>query len=748
MDNINFFVFSSFLINLALSLFLLRNSLKTKSSSTRYFSYFGLTITFWCITMFLFRQVGTESESLLLSRILYFAASFTPSTYVIFCLSFLDQPVKRKSVFIIMFLNLVVAISTFHPQFINSVVIPASGEKIINFGIVYTILYTAYIPTLFMTGFSILIFKYFKYSTPLTKAQLSLIIIGSISTSSLAMVSNLLMPTFGDFRLNWFGQISTIIWISTVFYAIIRYQLFDIRVILGRVTYFSLTTVIVLIGYYFALNLTTVLFEDPRKIATLITGIPIALTFVLFYDGYRHYIQKNISSKLINPGFDIPEETIKYNSRMGSLVKYDTVTEELIKTIEQTTRPQYVGIISIVKGIYYLNEGTQKKNLNISVQRLVEIWEKVDFTILYTDLLEYDLPRKFLLYRDEILNIQAQMNKFGIKILAPIHKENKIYGVMALGPKEGDDLYNSVQIEYLRNLCEITALGMVRAYLYKDIDDFNKNLQNRIEAATHQIAEKNKRLEETLKFERDMLDILGHELRTPLGTVRNAIGVFGIKYQSGKISNEEVSKFVDMSTENIKREIQLLEALLASAKIDNQKLSLDFSQVDANDVVMDSFESYRYDSKTKGLDLRIELPETKLVGYADRLRIQQVMDNLTSNAVKYTATGTVTLKLEDIGDRLKFSVQDTGEGIAAEDIPKLGQKFFRINPYLNSDGKLGNRKIVRPGGTGIGLYVVFQLIKYMYGEISVTSKLGEGSVFSFTVKKYFDGIENTLKVNT
>src|SRR6185369_11816717 len=87
-------------------------------------------------------------------------------------------------------------------------------------------------------------------------------------------------------------------------------------------------------------------------------------------------------------------------------------------------------------------------------------------------------------------------------------------------------------------------------------------------------------------------------------------------------------------------------------------------------------------------------------------------------------------------------VTDTGEGIPEADIPKLGTKFFRANMYLKSDGKIGDRKIVRPGGTGIGLYVVFQIVKFMYGEVKVTSKVGEGSTFSFTVLKYTPELEN------
>jgi signal transduction histidine kinase len=152
-------------------------------------------------------------------------------------------------------------------------------------------------------------------------------------------------------------------------------------------------------------------------------------------------------------------------------------------------------------------------------------------------------------------------------------------------------------------------------------------------------------------------------------------------------------------------------------------------------------------AESKGLELINEIPDEEILLIADRIRIQQVLDNLVSNALKYTKYGKVTIKLEQSDDTVTMSVTDTGEGISAEDLNKLGQKFFRVKNFVKSEGKLGDRQIVRPGGTGIGLYVVFQLVKAMQGKIEVTSQLGEGSTFSVILPRYSpEKLQNMLSI--
>ena len=107
--------------------------------------------------------------------------------------------------------------------------------------------------------------------------------------------------------------------------------------------------------------------------------------------------------------------------------------------------------------------------------------------------------------------------------------------------------------------------------------------------------------------------------------------------------------------------------------------------------------------------------------YGDKVRTIEVLDNLIGNAVKYTKTGSVTVQTEYDADMVKVSIIDTGDGIPAEELPKLGNKFHRVGNYIESNEHVN---IVRPGGTGLGLFVVFGLVRLM-SDIWVESEVGK-----------------------
>jgi len=115
--------------------------------------------------------------------------------------------------------------------------------------------------------------------------------------------------------------------------------------------------------------------------------------------------------------------------------------------------------------------------------------------------------------------------------------------------------------------------------------------------------------------------------------------------------------------------------------------------------------------------------------YADRVRVVEILNNLISNAIKYTQQGQVTVTTKYDENFVTVIIQDTGKGIPKENLPKLGEKFYRIDNYLGSE-------IVRPGGTGLGLYVTFGLVRLMGGDIWVESEMDKGSTFTFTLPIY------------
>jgi len=243
-------------------------------------------------------------------------------------------------------------------------------------------------------------------------------------------------------------------------------------------------------------------------------------------------------------------------------------------------------------------------------------------------------------------------------------------------------------------------------------------------------------LEETYQKDKDMLDILGHELRTPLTIAKNASTILKKKHEQGKLEKQDLDKYLPMAEENLEREAKLLETLLSTTKIDNQALDLIVERVDLIDVVNDSLDAFGKKAAEKGLQVKFERPRRAYV-QADRNRMQEVADNLLDNAIKYTHKGSVDILIDQKDRFIELAVKDTGVGISAEDIKNLGQKFYRSNNYLESSKNAG-MDIIRPGGTGLGLYVTFNLVKQMGGKIEVESEVEKGSTFKVIMPAYFD----------
>jgi two-component system phosphate regulon sensor histidine kinase PhoR len=111
---------------------------------------------------------------------------------------------------------------------------------------------------------------------------------------------------------------------------------------------------------------------------------------------------------------------------------------------------------------------------------------------------------------------------------------------------------------------------------------------------------------------------------------------------------------------------------------------------------------------------------------ADQGRLEQVVVNLLENAIKYTPDGgSIRLFTEDDGDFVKVSVADTGIGIPFKDLPRIFERFYRVDEARTRD----------QGGTGLGLAIVKHIVQLHGGNVSVTSESGQGSIFSFTIKK-------------
>jgi signal transduction histidine kinase len=237
------------------------------------------------------------------------------------------------------------------------------------------------------------------------------------------------------------------------------------------------------------------------------------------------------------------------------------------------------------------------------------------------------------------------------------------------------------------------------------------------ETARRALTEQNKRLRELDRLKDEFLSLVSHELRTPLTSIRGYLELV-LDEEAGELSAEQ-RRFLDAVERNSSRLLRLVGDLLFVAQADAGRLGLEHEKVDVADLVADCVEGARPTAHEKAVELTLSaLPVPALVG--DRLRLHQVLDNLVSNALKFTPEGgSVNVRTFSSGDHVIVEVADTGIGIPVADQPRLFERFFRSSAATDQ----------AIPGTGLGLAIVKAIVEAHGGRITVMSAEGHGTTF-------------------
>jgi PAS domain S-box-containing protein len=212
-----------------------------------------------------------------------------------------------------------------------------------------------------------------------------------------------------------------------------------------------------------------------------------------------------------------------------------------------------------------------------------------------------------------------------------------------------------------------------------------------------------------------LLTTISHELRTPLTSIR-ALSELLVEHQFEPAERRQIAATINRESERLGR---LVENVLDAARIEAGRLPTNPRPVRLGLVVEEAVAVLEGQA---GPRIRVELPARLPAVMADPDRLRQVLDNLLANALKYgPADGQARVRARRENGFVRVSVADRGPGIPAEHLPRLFERFHRVP---------GERQ---PGGTGLGLFITRNLVELMGGEVSVTSRRGRGSVFSFTL---------------
>lgn len=236
----------------------------------------------------------------------------------------------------------------------------------------------------------------------------------------------------------------------------------------------------------------------------------------------------------------------------------------------------------------------------------------------------------------------------------------------------------------------------------------------------------NEHLRKLLEMKSEFLDIVSHQLRTPVSVINGVVSML----REGDINlnnQKEYEEFVKSIYTKGRKLTQIIEDILSASQVDAEEFKIDDGSKKATqmeEVIESVIVVFKEEADKKGLTLDFEKPEKKLPTIdVSPFYLEQAISNLVGNAITYTPKGFVKIKAREKNNQIIVDVSDSGIGIPKEDIPKLFDKFVRA----------GNANNVYTDGSGLGLFIVRKLIEAHNGSVSVKSEEGKGSVFTITL---------------
>lgn len=257
----------------------------------------------------------------------------------------------------------------------------------------------------------------------------------------------------------------------------------------------------------------------------------------------------------------------------------------------------------------------------------------------------------------------------------------------------------------------------------RELRQINQEMEKRIVERTAELASAMKKAQEADRLKSAFLATMSHELRTPLNSI---IGFTGIMLQglAGPL-NEEQFKQMTMVQGSARHLLALINDVLDISKIEAGQLTLSFAPFELKPSIEKMVKMVLPLAEKKGLNLMLEISDDLGMIMTDQRRLEQILLNLFTNAIKFTEKGHVGISCRMEDDHYVIEVSDTGIGISPEEIPEIFKPFHQIDTGLT-------RKYE---GTGLGLSICKKLLDQMGGSIHVESRLGQGSIFTIRLPK-------------
>ena len=722
-------------INLALGILVFSRGRKKTINS--FYTLVALSVAFWCFAVIPYRSAQSPASSLSWSKALYIIPIFITTSFLFFNFSFLSTKTHFKLSHLLPLLPAIgMLILVLWPNMvIQQVRHPTSGEKEIVFGPAYPI-YFVFIPCYFGWSFILLSRRYFTASG-INRMQIRYVFFGTFISANLGMVTNLILPTLGVFSFNWLGQTLTIIMSSFIAYAIVRYRLMDIKLIIKRTIVYSMLLVMTFAIYVFMIlsSQNTIVNQSGASLRMFLTSVLVALGF----EPLKGFFQRATDRIFFKGGYDPKTLLSRLSVMMSNTINLEKLCMDMTGILIKTLNAKKIAILLVEEEIPSVTVGSQEgfAPSALSLAYHNPLIEYFNIQGIQKELLVYNELKK---HSEEdpsdqdLATLIREMEALDATLVGPIFTKGRLIGLFILGEKRSEDIYTEDEFSLLEIIFSQAGTSIENARLYKRVQEQMEELKRNQSEQLMQSAK--------LASVGELAVSVAHEINNPL------TGILGFTslLLSEMPPDDPRTKDLKVIESEALRSRQIVRNLLDFSRSHGSKKE----PIDVNEAIRNTLILVRYQAKTSNNKISEEYVKDTPLVYADTDQLKQVFINLIKNALDAMPNGghlqiqttlsqdkTLLANGHPLDQKIRSSemvtiqFRDSGMGIHPDHIKNI------FDPFFTTKG--------RQMGTGLGLSISYNIIEKHGGRIEVESELNKGT--TFTVKLPLYSYHGTEKQN-
>ena len=307
-------------------------------------------------------------------------------------------------------------------------------------------------------------------------------------------------------------------------------------------------------------------------------------------------------------------------------------------------------------------------------------------------------------------------------ILAPILTQEGIIGILFVGNRSSASAVTEGDEELLSILANQIGQSLENAQLFEQVYRSRQDLESKIQDRTKELASALEEVNKISKMKTDFISAVSHELRTPLTSIKGYASLL----MTGKIGDvsPDVKDRIAKINKHSDSLVKLINDLLDISRIESGRVEMLFTPANVTALIDNVRDLLTPQMKDKSINFVTQIAPGVPSISVDKAQFERVFINLVGNAIKFTpVNGQITVSAALEQDHVLFSVADNGIGISEKDLAKLFDEFYRVENEINASVK----------GSGLGLSLAKNIVEAHHGKIWITSQVGKGTTFYFTV---------------